>query len=239
MDREAIRQQVQRLKVKEGAETRASNGLDGVEVEYVSAPVDVIIGDLVKTTSASKDSAGPEDERASSAVLDSSTQEGRGESVVEELKRIVEHFGSVEEIMGRAEMDSEAGQERGSSLKGEQPAEGARESGRSEGGETLVDKVSKEHGMDSAADHPSTEEPLSRKKLRQLRRPSIAALKQGVDRPDVVEVWDATAPDPEFLVYLKAYRNTVGTAWCNGFFLLNFSLLMTKRHLIIGFSPLL
>lgn len=28
-------------------------------------------------------------------------------------------------------------------------------------------------------------------------------------RPEVVEVWDVTAPDPPLLVFLKAYRNTV------------------------------
>uniref|UniRef100_A0A8R7QP66 PSP proline-rich domain-containing protein n=1 Tax=Triticum urartu TaxID=4572 RepID=A0A8R7QP66_TRIUA len=37
----------------------------------------------------------------------------------------------------------------------------------------------------------------------------IAELKQICDKPDVVEVWDATAVDPKLLVYLKSYRNTV------------------------------
>lgn len=31
----------------------------------------------------------------------------------------------------------------------------------------------------------------------------IAELKQGTSRPDVVEVWDVTAPDPHLLVFLK------------------------------------
>ncbi|KAM3240421.1 hypothetical protein ACQJBY_053859 [Aegilops geniculata] len=37
----------------------------------------------------------------------------------------------------------------------------------------------------------------------------IAELKQICNKPDVVEVWDATAVDPKLLVYLKSYRNTV------------------------------
>jgi splicing factor 3B subunit 2 len=45
------------------------------------------------------------------------------------------------------------------------------------------------------------------RKLQRLSR--VGKLKQLVDRPDVVEVWDATAADPEFLVFLKAYRNSV------------------------------
>ncbi len=37
----------------------------------------------------------------------------------------------------------------------------------------------------------------------------IAELKTICERPDVVEVWDVTSPDPQLLVFLKGYRNTV------------------------------
>eukprot|EP00826_Nyctotherus_ovalis_P066467 TRINITY_DN9822_c0_g4_i2.p2 TRINITY_DN9822_c0_g4~~TRINITY_DN9822_c0_g4_i2.p2 ORF type:complete len:336 (-),score=134.69 TRINITY_DN9822_c0_g4_i2:68-1075(-) len=37
----------------------------------------------------------------------------------------------------------------------------------------------------------------------------VAELKQIVKRPDVVEVWDVTATDPMFLIWLKTYRNSV------------------------------
>ncbi|KAG5561591.1 hypothetical protein RHGRI_004591 [Rhododendron griersonianum] len=48
------------------------------------------------------------------------------------------------------------------------------------------------------------------------RRMKIAELKQISTRPDVVEVWDATASDPKLLVFLKSYRNTVPVPrhWC-------------------------
>jgi splicing factor 3B subunit 2 len=50
---------------------------------------------------------------------------------------------------------------------------------------------------------------LSKKQQKRLKRLSIPILKQLVRRPDVVEVHDVNSSDPYFLVYLKAYRNTV------------------------------
>lgn len=50
---------------------------------------------------------------------------------------------------------------------------------------------------------------LLNKQKKLQRRMKIAELKRICSRPDVVEVWDATAPDPKLLVYLKSYRNTV------------------------------
>ncbi|WOG82553.1 hypothetical protein DCAR_0101718 [Daucus carota subsp. sativus] len=50
---------------------------------------------------------------------------------------------------------------------------------------------------------------LSNKQKKLQRRMKIAELKKICSRPDVVEVWDATAADPKLLVFLKSYRNTV------------------------------
>jgi len=50
---------------------------------------------------------------------------------------------------------------------------------------------------------------LSKRQKRLRNRMSVAKLKTLVRRPDVVEACDTTAPNPELLVYLKAYRNTV------------------------------
>lgn len=57
---------------------------------------------------------------------------------------------------------------------------------------------------------------LTRKEQKAAKRLLIARLKQTVDRPDVVESHDATAPDPHLLIFLKAYRNTVPVPvhWC-------------------------
>ncbi|KAK1385871.1 Splicing factor 3B subunit 2 [Heracleum sosnowskyi] len=50
---------------------------------------------------------------------------------------------------------------------------------------------------------------VSNKQKKLQRRMKIAELKNICSRPDVVEVWDATAPDPKLLIHLKSYRNTV------------------------------
>ncbi|XP_052587118.1 LOW QUALITY PROTEIN: splicing factor 3B subunit 2-like [Peromyscus californicus insignis] len=58
---------------------------------------------------------------------------------------------------------------------------------------------------------------LSKKKLRQMNRFTVAELKQLVARPDVVEMHDVTtAQDPKLLVHLKATRNSVPVPrhWC-------------------------
>lgn len=65
-------------------------------------------------------------------------------------------------------------------------------------------------------DNQQKEKGISNKKKKLQRRMKIAELKQICSRPDVVEVWDATAADPKLLVYLKSYRNTVPVPrhWC-------------------------
>nr|XP_027111743.1 splicing factor 3B subunit 2-like [Coffea arabica] len=65
-------------------------------------------------------------------------------------------------------------------------------------------------------DPQQKEKGLSNKKKKLQRRMKIAELKQISSRPDVVEVWDATAADPKLLVFLKSYRNTVPVPrhWC-------------------------
>ena len=57
---------------------------------------------------------------------------------------------------------------------------------------------------------------LSKKKLKKATRLSVAALKQLINKPDVVEMHDVTARDPKLLVHLKAIKNTVPVPrhWC-------------------------
>lgn len=65
-------------------------------------------------------------------------------------------------------------------------------------------------------DNRQKEKGLSKKRKKHGRRMKIAEVKRYCSRPDVVEVWDATAADPKLLVFLKAYRNTVPVPrhWC-------------------------
>jgi splicing factor 3B subunit 2 len=50
---------------------------------------------------------------------------------------------------------------------------------------------------------------LSRKKTRLMCRDSIVKLKEKSGRPETVEIWDVSAPDPMTLIQLKAYRNSI------------------------------
>jgi splicing factor 3B subunit 2 len=50
---------------------------------------------------------------------------------------------------------------------------------------------------------------LSKRKLRELLRPTVAELKKRVKRPDLVEAHDVTANDPDFLIALKSIPGTV------------------------------
>jgi len=49
----------------------------------------------------------------------------------------------------------------------------------------------------------------SKRKLRDILRPSVAELKRRVKRADLVEAHDVTAPDPDFLILLKGIPGTV------------------------------
>lgn len=51
--------------------------------------------------------------------------------------------------------------------------------------------------------------PMSKRKLREMVRPSVAELKRRVQRPDLVEAHDVTAANPEFLVRMKGVSGTV------------------------------
>lgn len=62
---------------------------------------------------------------------------------------------------------------------------------------------------DSDEEEKKNEKGLSRRQKRLKNRMSVAKLKTLVKRPDVVEACDTTGPNPQLLVYLKAYRNTV------------------------------
>jgi splicing factor 3B subunit 2 len=62
---------------------------------------------------------------------------------------------------------------------------------------------------DDDDDDEFNRESISKRKIRDMLRPSLAELKRGVNRPDLVEAHDVTATDPEFLIQLKAVPGTV------------------------------
>ncbi len=79
-----------------------------------------------------------------------------------------------------------------------------------------VPKLLEADDMIEEKDEEVEENKMSKRKMKQLNRLSVAELKQLVNRPDVVEMHDVTAKDPGLLVHLKSTRNTVPVPrhWC-------------------------
>eukprot|EP00577_Skeletonema_sp_RCC1716_P018019 CAMPEP_0113406776 /NCGR_PEP_ID=MMETSP0013_2-20120614/19698_1 /TAXON_ID=2843 ORGANISM="Skeletonema costatum, Strain 1716" /NCGR_SAMPLE_ID=MMETSP0013_2 /ASSEMBLY_ACC=CAM_ASM_000158 /LENGTH=249 /DNA_ID=CAMNT_0000292657 /DNA_START=36 /DNA_END=781 /DNA_ORIENTATION=- /assembly_acc=CAM_ASM_000158 len=71
-------------------------------------------------------------------------------------------------------------------------------------------KSAKEHHTDNLNDdEENSNNILSKTKLKAMFRPTVASLKQRSLNPELVEAHDITAPDPEFLIYLKGIPGTV------------------------------
>ncbi|GLC45024.1 hypothetical protein PLESTB_001460500 [Pleodorina starrii] len=186
-----------------GAAPASEDGEDeDIVIEYVSAPLDLdaLRGDAGGASTAE---AEPEEDldRPGLGGLGfgglgfTRAEEPKPQASAdpfEEFKKVFERFASAEEVTGTAEAkDEDEDDVRGKDDK-------------------------KATTSDQEADNDSDEEEgegvegkLSKKKLKLLNRLKVAELKAVCARPEVVEVWDVTAPDPPLLVFLKAYRNTV------------------------------
>mmetsp|Transcript_38737 Transcript_38737/g.116368 ORF Transcript_38737/g.116368 Transcript_38737/m.116368 type:complete len:581 (-) Transcript_38737:330-2072(-) len=62
---------------------------------------------------------------------------------------------------------------------------------------------------DSDSDEDDSKPLMSKRKMREMSRPTVAELKNRVGRPDLVEAHDVTAADPDFLICLKGVPGTV------------------------------
>jgi splicing factor 3B subunit 2 len=67
----------------------------------------------------------------------------------------------------------------------------------------------KENDKEASDDENDEAAVLSNRKLRLMSRPTVAELKNRVERADLVEAHDVSSRDPDFLLYLKAVPNTV------------------------------
>lgn len=67
----------------------------------------------------------------------------------------------------------------------------------------------KENDKEASDDENDEGAVLSNRKLRLMSRPTVAELKNRVERADLVEAHDVSSRDPDFLLYLKAIPNTV------------------------------
>ena len=62
---------------------------------------------------------------------------------------------------------------------------------------------------DEIPDEEENEPRMSKKKRKEMTKLSVAELKALVQKPDLVEWTDTSAPDPRLLVHIKAHRNVV------------------------------
>ena len=137
-----------------------------------------------------------------SADLESELSAVGDDPVLDEFREIFKKFSTAEELCGTTAGEEEEGEE-------EEEEEGGKKKKAGVGG-VDVDS-SDEEGDEERGPR------LSRKQRKKLNRLSVAELKQLVARPDVVEAHDVTSQDPQLLVHIKAYRNTVPVPrhWCH------------------------
>jgi len=157
--------------VKSTLEDRDDDPLDGIEIEYVAAPLEI-------------------------------TEEDEDNPIYEDFKNIFEKFARLE---GKEEDGAdETKDEDASGDKAEQKQDEKKGGSGDESESGSEDEDDGEGGS------------LSKKKKKLQRRMNIAELKRVCEKPEVVEIWDTTASDPQLLVFLKAYRNTVPIPrhWC-------------------------
>lgn len=62
---------------------------------------------------------------------------------------------------------------------------------------------------DGDMDYEDEDDTMSKRKLREISRPTVAQLKNRVERADLVEAHDVTSRDPDFLLFLKSVPSTV------------------------------
>lgn len=74
----------------------------------------------------------------------------------------------------------------------------------------LVDNSEQNQSVQEAVkDGNEAEKKVSKRRLKQMSRMTVAELKQKVARPELVELHDVTAKDPLFLLQLKSVKNSV------------------------------
>uniref|UniRef100_A0A7S0RWY4 PSP proline-rich domain-containing protein n=1 Tax=Chlamydomonas leiostraca TaxID=1034604 RepID=A0A7S0RWY4_9CHLO len=164
------------------AEKKAED--DDIVIEYVSAPLEFGSSEV-------EDSAADDEMPTMGLGLGFTKAK---EDPFAEFKKVFEKFASAEQVTGAAPLDDEDEQADQDGEKEERVKEEAKATTSAPDSDDEEDKDGKK---------------LSRKQRKMLNQLKIAELKQLCERPDVVEVWDVTSTDPQLLVFLKAYRNTV------------------------------
>ncbi|VEU35526.1 unnamed protein product [Pseudo-nitzschia multistriata] len=176
-------------------------GEEEIEIEYVAEDLSKILN---KSTVQEGDSdAAPPDtkEVRPDGLPPAPGSEGEGGKTKEEIATaasIKEQENSIEDVLRRFH-------ERAAVV----PSASEGTSNNDPGNSNEADQSSIVSDDDSSYDSDDDGKPkMSKRKLRELLRPSIAELKRRVQRPDLVEAHDVTAADPDFLIALKSIPHT-------------------------------
>ena len=153
-------------------------------IEYVSAPIEFDFG------ADAHDDPMQEDRPSGGLGLEKTDPEAQ----TADFKKVFERFASAEEVTAEWKDEDE---------DGSGPSASTRVASALAGGSAAQDEEEEDKKDAGARDA------LSKKQRRMLSRLNVSELKQACERPEVVEVWDVTAPDPHLLVYIKGCRNTV------------------------------
>lgn len=127
---------------------------------------------------------------------------------------MVDKFSRPEELLNPDNFkDDDDESNEGSKLKGEKDVKSETDTQlRRNNGEDSDEDMFKDEDEDEDTKKKREEEEgskISKKKLKKLKIEQIAVLKQRVARPDLVELHDVNSQDPEYLLFLKSYRNAV------------------------------
>jgi len=158
---------------------KSRKGTPTVEVEYVAAPLETI--------------------------LDA--------DVSDEMRRVFEAFVEKPANDGEKTLENDRihHEEKKKTLKKKTKKTKKKKNGNDDEKE-VDDEFSSSSSDDADSDDDEKNNPedgLTRKQRKEMKKLQIADLKRVCEKPEVVEIWDTTAQDPEFLVYIKASRNAV------------------------------
>ena len=184
--RERAEQQQQQEHAKE--EERGGGANFDVEIEYVAEPIQFFDGDDTNNDESMKDS----NEAAPAPNAENEGDYGNNEQDLRAVMRRFQNRAAV--AVGAAYVSDD---------------EGAINKQQQLDSNTTADKINNDDDDDDDDDEFASSNNLSNRKLKDILRPTVSQLKQRVSHPELVEAHDVTAPNPDFLIYLKSTPGSV------------------------------
>jgi len=187
-----------------GASSKTVQGEENVIIEYVAEPLMALkelgVGGTLELQ-AKKRIETADTSLMNTGVKDNKNEESTLSQNDNDIKLVMQRFAARASV-GVVSDDEEA--------KGDQDGQRGSDSlNKDDEGERFYDSDDNSYDDNGESSNELLFSNLSRRKLRELIRPTIAELKHRVRHPELVEAHDVTSPDPDFLLYLKSLPNTV------------------------------